>query len=65
VTEEGEEEWAVEKIVDERKRGRRIEYLVKWVGYGDEENRWLPRRKLIDCVALDAWEKGEGGEDKR
>jgi hypothetical protein len=62
ITEEGEEEWAVERIVDERKCSCRREYLVKWVGYGEEENRWLARRKLIDCEALDTWE--ENGEAK-
>jgi hypothetical protein len=62
--ENGEEEWAVEKIIDERRRGRGKQYLVKWIGYGDEENRWLPGRDLDDCEALDRWEKDkvEGNE---
>jgi hypothetical protein len=59
VTEFREEEWGVEKIVDERKRGKEKQYLVKWVGYGEEENRWLPRRELEDCQALDEWEKNK------
>jgi hypothetical protein len=42
VTSEGEVEWTIEKIVDEHKRGKGKQYLVKWVGYGEEENRWLP-----------------------
>ena len=29
ITEDGEEEWQIEEIVDERKRGRSWQYLVK------------------------------------
>jgi hypothetical protein len=42
LTKDGEEEWVIESIIDERWRGRGMQYLVKWVGYRDEENRWLP-----------------------
>jgi hypothetical protein len=52
-----EEEWAVEKIIDERKHGHGYQYLVKWIGYGDEENRWLSRQELINCEVLDRWEE--------
>jgi Chromo (CHRromatin Organisation MOdifier) domain len=55
VTAEGVEEYAVERVVDERRRGRGMQYLVRWVGYGPEEDRWLPRRELEDCKALDDW----------
>jgi hypothetical protein len=51
----GEEEWMIDEIVDERRRGRGMQYLVKWTGYGDEENRWLPSRELNECEALDRW----------
>jgi len=49
------EEYAVETIIDERQRGRRTQYLVRWIGYGPEEYRWLPRHELEDCEALDLW----------
>jgi hypothetical protein len=65
VTADGQEEWVVEKIVDERRRGRGIQYLVKWVGYGDEENRWLPRREMLACTALDRWEEEKEGGSER
>jgi Chromo (CHRromatin Organisation MOdifier) domain len=32
-----EEEYEVEGILDKRKRGRKIEYLVKWKDYPDNE----------------------------
>jgi hypothetical protein len=55
VTIDGEEEWTIEWILDERRRGRGYQYLVRWQGWGPEEDRWLSGRKLADTAALDAW----------
>ena len=55
LTGDGMEEYAVESIIDSRKRGRGWQYLVRWVGYGPEHDRWLPRRELEECEALDLW----------
>ncbi|QRW07008.1 Transposon Tf2-7 polyprotein [Ceratobasidium sp. AG-Ba] len=46
VTPEGEEEYEVERILDSRKVGRRLEYYVSWKGYGAEENSWEPKTHL-------------------
>ena len=35
-----EEEYEVEAIIDSRKRGRTVQYLVKWAGYSDLWNLW-------------------------
>jgi glycosylphosphatidylinositol phospholipase D len=47
---DGEEAWEVERIVAERTRvygrARRVEYLVKWLGYPEHENSWEPARNL-------------------
>jgi hypothetical protein len=61
---DGHPVYTLEKIIAQRKRGRSWQYLVKWVGYGDEENSWLPRRELDDCAALDDWFIAQGQLDK-
>lgn len=59
ITADGEEEWQVEAIIDERKHGRGMQYLVTFTGYGPDHNRWIPRRNLLENEALDKWEARE------
>jgi hypothetical protein len=39
---DGEEEYEIKEILDSRIRYRRLEYLIKWRGYGAEHNSWSP-----------------------
>jgi hypothetical protein len=49
---DGETEWEVEEIIKHRKKGRREEYLVKWLGYPESENTWEPVAHLTNCRQL-------------
>ncbi|GAA5973503.1 hypothetical protein JCM21900_002203 [Sporobolomyces salmonicolor] len=53
---DGEEEYVVEKIIDEKGNGDRRRYLVKWSGYPESENSWEPLKHVEDTVALEEWE---------
>ena len=52
VTKDGEEEYEVEQILDSRTKGKRVEYYVKWKGYGPEENTWEPIAHLTNSPDL-------------
>jgi hypothetical protein len=45
---DGEEEYQVEHIMGHRKMGRmkKLQYLVKWLGYPDSDNTWKPAAQV-------------------
>ena len=40
--------WKVDKVIRRRKRGRRNESLVKWLGFSNAHNSWVDDRELGD-----------------
>ena len=42
----GENEWEIEAIIGHKGNGTRRRYLIKWKGYGDNDNSWEPEKNL-------------------
>jgi hypothetical protein len=46
----------VAEILNHRFFRRKLQYLVRWVGYGPEHNSWLDAPELEEVKALDDYE---------
>ena len=46
ITEDREEEYKVDYIVDSRYKGKRLAYLVHWKGWSDTDHTWEPLGNL-------------------
>ena len=57
----GDAEWEVDHITAQRRRGRAVQYLVRWKGYPVEESTWQSRADLAGAAdALRDWERRTG-----
>ena len=52
---DNEETFIVETVLEHRRAGRTWEFLIKWEGYGDDDNSWEPRSNLPHNTVLTAY----------
>ena len=59
---EGEEEYAIEKIISHRKdkRSKRVSYLIKWQGYPESDSTWEPLEHIHAPDLLKAYHRRMG-----
>jgi len=50
------EEFVVEAILDKRLIRGKVEYLIKWEGYANEDNTWEPEQNCICPELMEAFE---------
>ena len=55
ITEDGQEEQYIARILDVCHCSQGYQYLIWWCGFGQEHDEWLPGSELEDCEALDIW----------
>ena len=52
---DGVPEHVVKKIMDCKTFGKNFKYLVRWSGYGPEDDKWISGRDPENNEAMDRW----------
>lgn len=60
---EEEDVFIAEKIVKQRKRKGKVEYLVRWKGYGEEDDTWEVAKNL-PTILLKEWREERKGKGR-
>jgi len=56
---DGEEEYEVEEITNERTYRRKKQYLIKWIGYPTSENSWVDEKDLHSPELLEDYRRSK------
>lgn len=64
---EGELEYVVEDILSHRWRGKKLEYLVRWLGYGHEHDTWESEENCSNSPELvsNYWARAQVQAEKK
>jgi hypothetical protein len=49
---DGQQEYEVEEIIDDRSHRHKQQYLVRWLGYPTSENSWVNAKDLHSSKLL-------------
>ena len=55
-----EEEFEVSQVLDSGSVRGKLHYLVRWKGYGAEDDLWVPEQELEGTDALARWKDRSG-----
>jgi len=62
---DGEEHYIVEKILNSRTFNRQFQYLIKWKGYGYEENSWVAEKDISASDLIAEFYRDNPGAPRR
>ena len=58
---DGTKEHVLGKILDDHKIGHTFWFLVRWKGYGEADDEWLPEADLLGTLVLRRWKDSRSG----